>query len=361
MYTPEKLAFLRLARSKNLSSINLFNLLESFGSSLESVERINELPQNKIILSSLEEIEKEISRAEKFGAKIITFFDEDYPQILKEIPDQALILTVKGDLNLFTKNAIAVVGSRNASLNGINFAKKIASDLAQNDIITISGLARGIDSATHEASYKNGTIAVIAGSIDNIYPKENTRLYEKIFETGLIITEMPFGAPPRPENFIQRNRIISGLSLGTVVIEAGLKSGSLTTARFALEQGREVFAMPGFPLDPRSQGSNRLIKDGAKLIENIDDILEEFSFLKKVEIVKEISKIKEEEPFNNDNDIGKISQEIIKKLGFSAITIEELIAELKAGPKLINIALTQLELMDKIEINLGKINLKSND
>lgn len=357
MYTQEKLSFLRLARSKNIGSSTFFNLIKAYGSCLSAISNIGELHKN-ITLISPAEIEKEIEKTEKFGAKIITFFDEEYPQILKEIPDPALTLTLRGDIKLLQKNSIAIVGSRNASLNGINFAKLIANDLAQNDIVVISGLARGIDSAAHEASYKKGTIAVIAGSIDNIYPRENAKLYAKIFEQGLVLTEMPFGSPPKPENFVQRNRLISGLSLGTVLVEAGLKSGSLTTARFALEQGREVFAMPGFPLDPRSQGSNKLIKEGAKLVENIDDVLEEFPFLKKIEIAQEVLEIKEEETFSKDSDTNKISQEIIKKLGFSAITIEELIEELQAPSKLVNIALTQLELLDKIENNSGKINLK---
>ncbi len=359
MFDSEKLAYLRLVRSKNIGFATISRLIDAYGSALKALSYLNDFPQKNIIIASLAEIEKEILAVEKFGAKFLFFNDENYPRILKEIPNPALVLTLKGDLELFQKDIIAIVGARNASLNGLNFAKKISADLAQNSIVTISGLARGIDAAAHEASYKSGTIAVIAGSIDNIYPKENKLLYEKIFENGLVLTEMPFGAPPRPENFVQRNRLISGLSLGVVIVEAGLKSGSLTTAKFALEQGREVFAVPGFPFDPRCQGSNHLIKQGAKLTENIDDILEEFLNLKRKYIESESPSIKEEKPIIIDNEIKQISAEILQKLSFTPVTIEELIAELQISSKLINIALVQLELTDKIEINFGKINLKN--
>ncbi len=359
MFDKEKLAFLRLARSKNVGSATFFNLIDAFGSSLEAIEKIKEIPQKKIVIAFPEEIEKELEKVEKFGAKIITYFDEEYPKLLKEIPDLPLILTAKGDLELLKKNSIAVIGARNASLNGVNFAKKIASDLAQNKIVTVSGLAKGVDAAAHEVSYKFGTIAVIAGSIDNIYPRENKFLYDKIFANGLVVTEMPFSSAPRPENFVQRNRVISGLSLGTLVIEAGLKSGSLTTARFALEQGREVFAMPGFPFDERCKGSNKLIKDGAKLTEDIDDILEEFPFLKRVEIIEKNQQENENKISKDVGEVDKITAEILKKLSFSAITIDELVLELKLPFQQVNIALVQLELMDKIENNFGKINLKS--
>ena len=364
---PDLFSYLRLARSQNIGSKTFFQLLEIFSTAKNAIENLPEfVKQNggsatKIKIAEVSEIERELENIEKFGAKIITFEDENYPAHLKEIPDPDLILTCRGDLEFFNKNTLAIVGARNSSLGGINFAKKIANNLAQNEIVVASGLARGIDSAAHEAAINFGTIAVIAGSIDNVYPKENKKLYDRIFEQGLVITEMPFGSPPKPENFIRRNRIVSGLSLGVVVIEAGLKSGSLTTARFALEQGREVFAVPGSPFDERCRGSNLLIKQGAKLIENIEDILEEFEFLRKPaksepELIKKIS---EELGMADDNK--KISLRILEKLSHTPIAIEELIAELQIPFKLINIALMQLELLDKIEINFGKINLKNHD
>jgi len=361
---PDLFSYLRLARSQNIGSKTFFQLLEIFSSAKNALENLPEfILQNgsatsKIKLAPISEIESELEKAEKFGAKIITFEDQDYPISLKEIPDPALILTCRGDLKFFKENSLAIVGARNASLAGINFAKKIANDLSQNEIVISSGLARGIDCAAHEASLKFGTIAVIAGSIDNIYPKENKKLYEKIFEQGLVITEMPFGSPPKPENFIRRNRIVSGLSLGVVVIEAGLKSGSLTSARFALEQGREVFAAPGSPLDERCRGSNLLIKQGAKLIENVEDILEEFEFLRKP-IGQDIARFDEVTDNVDYEDENKdIATKILEKLSYTPIALEELIAELQIPFKLVNIALTQLELLDKIEINFGRINLK---
>ncbi len=344
-----------LSRTKNLGNSTIFRLIDNFGLASSALEQINNFSDKKFQIISKSEIEKELELTAKFGAKIITIFDEEYPQILREIPDAPLTLTGKGNLEFLKQNKIAIVGARAASLNGVNFAKKIAFDLGENKITTISGLARGIDTATHEASFQSGTIAVIAGSIDNIYPRENKSLYEKIFEHGLVLTEMPFGAPPKPENFVQRNRIISGLALGVVIVEAGLNSGSLTTARFALEQGRDVFAAPGSPFDPRCQGSNHLIKQGAKLVENIDDILEEFPQLKNNVIVKESSVAKLSQPDN----INYIAKEILTKLSYNAILIDEVVKEMQLPAKEVNIALMQLELADKIEINAGRVNLKS--
>ncbi len=346
---------LRLFRTKNLGATTILRLIDNFGSATESLTQIANFPDKKFQIVSKNEIEKEIELATKFGAKIITFFDEEYPRILREIPDAPLVLTCKGCVEFLQQNKIAIVGARAASLNGVNFAKMIAENLAQNSVTIVSGLARGIDTAAHQASYQNSTIAVIAGSINNIYPRENKLLYEKIFETGLVITEMPFGAPPKPENFVQRNRIISGLSLGVVIVEAGLNSGSLTTARFALEQGREVFAAPGSPFDPRCQGSNYLIKQGAKLIESADDILEEFPQLKNDQIVKKASVLATSKPDN----VSSIAKEILVKLSYDPILIDDIVAELQLPAKEASVALMQLELADKIEINAGKLNLKS--
>ena len=226
-------------------------------------------------------------------------------------------------------------------------------------------MARGIDSAAHEASISSGTIAVIAGGINHIYPKENEHLYSEILKNGLLVSENAFGMPPKGGNFVQRNRIISGLSLGVIVLEAGLRSGSLITARFAREQGREVFAMPGSPFDPRCHGTNRLIKDGAKMIENISDILDELPKLKSQLRDSRILREPDLEEFlaptvklPSDDDVKKIRQEIFSKLSVTPIAIDEIIQQMQVPIKLLNIALVQLELADKIEINFGKVALK---
>lgn len=370
--TQDKINWLRLARSENIGKSTFFRLLKIFDSAQKALEGAYDLSNRnvgrKIKICSVADAEKELANSEKFGAEILFFSEKKYPRMLRDIPDPTPILTIKGHAEFFERNCVAVVGPRNASFNGIAFAKKISADLGKNSIITVSGMARGVDTAAHQASIATGTIAVIAGGIDHIYPAENAALYEKISTQGLLVSETPFGVPPKGGNFVQRNRLISGLSLATIVVEAGLKSGSLITARCAAEQGREVFAVPGSPFDPRSHGSNRLIKDGANMIENIDDLLNEFDGLKAR--FSEVGMLREPEakPFEapspkmpSDDDIKKISAEILSKIDFVPIAIEDIIEQLETSARLVNIALIQLELADKIIVNLGKVTLKISD
>lgn len=361
---------LRLARSENIGKSTFFRLIEIFGSAKAALEQIEDqsfLPnlRRKIKITSLEEVEIEIEKTTKFGAEIISFFSEKYPKLLREIPDPAPIITAKGDFEFFNQDSIAIVGPRNASFGAINLAKKIAVELGQNSIIIVSGLARGVDCVAHEASILSGTIAVIGGGINHIYPRENQRLFEEISKRGLLISENPFDTIPKGGNFVQRNRIISGLSLAVVLVEAGLKSGSLTTARFAAEQGREVFAVPGSPFDPRCHGTNRLIKEGAKMFESIDDIFDELPSLRArfrdIGILRE----KDSEEFGmptlkipNDAEISEVRNEILARLSFVPTEIEDIINQIKAPPKIVNIALVQLELMEKVKVDLGKVVLK---
>ena len=226
-------------------------------------------------------------------------------------------------------------------------------------------MARGIDTAAHLGSIETGTVAVIAGGIDNIYPRENENLYHDIAKKGVIISEIPFGIPPHGGNFPQRNRIISGISLGAIIVEATLRSGTLITARFALEQNREVFAVPGSPFDPRCQGTNRLIKQGAKLIENIDDILEELIIitgrsdnLKLMEpISADFAGFSKKSP--NESEIESARKLILSKIDYTPISADEIIAELQIPAQIVSIVLVQLELADRIESRGGKICLKS--
>lgn len=370
MSSNEKLHSLRLARSENIGKSTFFRLIKIFGSPQKALEQVADYSASgclgrKIKVCSIEAAEQELINSQNFGAEILTFFDEKYPQLLRDIPDPAPIITVKGNIDFFNRDTIAIVGPRNASFSAINFAKKIASELAEHSIITVSGMARGVDTSAHQASLAGGTIAVIAGGINHIYPKENEDLYAAISKQGLLVSENTFNMPPKGGNFVQRNRIISGLSLGIVVVEAGLKSGSLITARFAAEQGREVFSMPGSPFDPRCHGTNRLIKDGAKMIENIDDVLEELPSLRRR--LRNKGMLKEPEtrefitaasPAPKDDDVKKVRQEILDKLNFVPVEIEEIILELGCSSRIANIALVQLELSEKIEVRLGKVVLK---
>ncbi len=364
----EKINWIRLSRTENVGPATFFRIMEIFNNNInEAIDKTPELSENAGLRKSLNiceksVVEKEIEDCQKFGAEILTFVDEDYPRMVREIYDPAPILTVVGQKKFLNDDAIAIVGPRNASFHACKFAEKIANDLTRREIIVVSGLAKGIDAAAHRGSLENGTVAVIAGGINHIYPAENKNLYEKIKEEGILVSEQPFGAAPRGSNFIQRNRIISGISYGVVVVEAGVQSGSLATARFALDQGREVFAVPGFPDDPRTHGSNLLIEEGAIFTLGSEKILKEMRRLRG--IFGEVGILQEPETsvfqgfetrFPTDDDIKKVREEIKKRIGVVPISIEEIITQTQAPARFVNIALVQLELADIVSINYGKV------
>ena len=277
-YSLETINILRLIRSENVGPKTFYSLIKLFGDVATSIENIEDFSlrggkSKPIKVFSKSDAEKEIELLEKNNAKIVTYKSSEYSRLLFEIYDSPPILSYKGNIDLLNHHkCIAIVGARNASANGRGFAHKIATGLTEQGYVTVSGLARGIDSSVHQAVISK-TIGVIAGGIDHIYPPENKKLFEELAEEGLIIAELPVGSTPLGKHFPQRNRIIAGLALATVVVEASLKSGSLITARFALEQNREIFAVPGFPLDPRCQGTNKLIREGAHLVESVNDIV----------------------------------------------------------------------------------------
>ncbi|HLD76531.1 MAG TPA: DNA-processing protein DprA, partial [Rickettsiales bacterium] len=364
----ERINWIRLARTQDVGPATFFRLLEVFdeniNKTIEQTPDFSKAGGAKKFLTICEKnlVEKELENCQKYGAKILTFLDETYPRMLREIYDPAPILTVKGEEKLLNKDVIAIIGPRNASFHACKFAEKMANDLSCREIIIISGLAKGIDAAAHRGSLEMGTIAVIAGGINHVYPAENKFLFDEIAKKGVIISEQPFGAAPRGSNFIQRNRIISGISYGVVVVEAGMQSGSLATARFALDQGREVFAVPGFPADPRTHGSNLLIEEGAIFTLGSEKVLKEMCRLRS--IFGEVGMFKEPETvpfktitskFPSDDDIKKIREEIDKRIGFLPLSIEEIITQTGASARLVNIALVQLELADKISIDFGKV------
>jgi len=270
-------------------------LITLFGSAGKALENIEEFSvkgglSKPIKLYSKSKAQREIEALHKNKAYLLTYKDFNYSQLLLQIHDFPPVLSYKGRVELLnSEKPIAIVGARNSSMNCRSFTSQISSELCKAGFTTVSGLARGIDTAVHEAS-KGQTIAGIAGGIDHIYPPENKRLYDEISENSLILAELPIGSKPLSQHFPQRNRIISGISLATIVVEAGLKSGSLITANFALEQNREVFAVPGFPLDPRCMGSNKLIKDGAYLLESSQDVMSNVQSYKKLQKTLEESK-----------------------------------------------------------------------
>lgn len=251
----ERIDWLRLSRSENVGPVTFRRLLHRFGSAAAALEALPELVRRggrtAIRVCTAEEAEQEIESLRGAEGRFLGLFEPDYPHALRAIDDAPPVLAVLGNATLLSQPILGMVGSRNASLNGSRLAERLARDLGAAGFVIASGLARGIDTAAHEGALKTGTIAVVAGGVDVVYPKENKKLYDKIVDQGAVISEQPLGSSPVARHFPRRNRIISGLAKGVLVIEAHLRSGSLITARSAADQGRDVFAVPGSPLDPR--------------------------------------------------------------------------------------------------------------
>ncbi len=274
----ERLDWLRLIRSENVGPIIFQQLLARYETAGAALTALPELARRggrrQIKLCPVEAAAAELEAAAAIGALPLASCETAYPARLAALPDPPPLIYVRGDIDRLAQPAVAVVGARNASASAIRYTQGLARELGKTGLSVVSGLARGIDTAAHGGSLDSGTLAVLAGGADIVYPPENQDLYEAISERGAVISEMPPGTRPQARHFPRRNRLISGLALGVVVIEAAEKSGSLITARFALEQGREVFAVPGSPLDPRCRGSNRLIKQGAVLVQSAEDVIE---------------------------------------------------------------------------------------
>ena len=276
----ERLDWLRLSRSENIGPITFFQLIHRYGTAAASLEAIPDLARQggrtqPIRVVALADAEREAAAVAAAGARMLARCEPEYPQALAAIPDPPPIVTVlgRGDLLSGPAPIVAIVGARNASGAGQRIAQGIAADLGTNGVTVASGLARGIDTAAHRGSLQTGTLAVVAGGVDVAYPPENEELQRAIAEAGALVSEQPMGTVPQARHFPRRNRLISGLAYGVVVVEAAPRSGSLITARMALEQGREVFAVPGSPLDPRAQGPNHLLRQGATLTEGANDVL----------------------------------------------------------------------------------------
>jgi DNA processing protein len=269
---------LRLIRSLNIGPISYCQLLLRFGSAGKALEALPDLAGRaggkRFVAAAPDGISREVERLQATGARYLFIDDSDYPALLAQLENAPAVITYTGNLQLVRRNVVAIVGARNASAAGCRMARTIAQGLGEAGLIVASGLARGIDAAAHHGSLANGTIGVIAGGIDNIYPPEHAELQARIAAEGLLIAEMPPGTEPRARHFPYRNRIIAGIAKGTVVVEAVPKSGSLITARLAGEAGREVMAIPGSPMDPRSRGCNQLIREGATLVQDASEIAE---------------------------------------------------------------------------------------
>lgn len=329
MTNQEKINWLRLARTETVGPITFHRLIAKYKTATKALETLPILTKNKPIkICDVATAEQELENLSKHKGQMIFAGDANYPLALSSLEDAPPVLSVFGNIDLLNKQSVALVGSRNASLNGRKLAHNMASDLGKQNLVIVSGLARGIDTAAHEGSLATGTVAVVAGGIDVIYPKENTDLYQKICETGAVVSECAWGMQPIAQHFPKRNRIVSGLSAGTVVIEANLRSGSLITARMAAEQGRDVMAVPGFPLDPRSEGTNALIRDGVTLVRDASDVMEQLnSFLSghKKPTSKQIDFGFAETPANDYLPPEDVTSLIMPELSTTPILIDELV------------------------------------
>jgi DNA processing protein len=269
--------WLRLLRTEGVGPRTFQSLINHYGGAGDAIRALPELSRVRgraVQIPSVAEVEKELEAARRLGARFIATGEAEYPRALAASEGAPPLIAVVGALDIASLPLAAIVGSRNASMAGLKMTERLAREIGGAGYGIVSGLARGIDARAHEASLPTGSIAVLAGGLDRLYPEENRPLFEELCARGAVVSEMPFGWVARGRDFPRRNRIVSGLALGTIVIEAARKSGSLITARFALEQGREVFAVPGSPLDQRAEGPNDLIRQGATLVRSASDVLD---------------------------------------------------------------------------------------
>ncbi|CAL7961474.1 DNA processing protein [Alphaproteobacteria bacterium] len=359
-----RLSWMQLARSHNVGARTFAELLKIFKTPQIALKNLPELAKRGgrkegITIAPISEIEKELEMTEKFNAKLILACDRHYPELLLQIADPPPILIAKGDTGFLARHKVAIVGARQASTNGYNFALQLAHDISAKGYVIASGLAKGIDAAAHLGSIEFGTIGIIACGIDQIYPGENKNLYHMLYKQGLVLSEYKIGQLPLSRHFPQRNRVISGLCYGVVIVEAAVKSGTLITARFALEQGREVFAVPGSPFDPRYQGTNALIKQGAILVENADDVLYELETIiqrssnicmeKKQRLLFE----SEGKRLPSEQELNKFREILLTKLSFSPVSLEAVLADLQIPISILDLLVLELELAGRLERRYG--------
>ena len=280
----ERFARLRLARADRIGPVSFRQLLDRFGTAIRALDALPDLVRkgggDGYTLPEQALVDAELAAGDRAGATLLVFGDPDFPAMLTALDPPPPLLWTRGDLALLSKESVAIVGARIASAGGQRIARGLAQQLGEEGFAVVSGLARGIDAAAHAGSLATGTVAVLGGGVDDIYPTEHADLYQQVVDRGCVVSESPIGARAQARDFPRRNRIISGLSRGVIVVEAELRSGSLITARLAGEQGRDVFAVPGSPLDPRSKGPNELLRQGAILCEGIDDVRRAFETLR---------------------------------------------------------------------------------
>ncbi len=357
----QRLSWLRLIRSDNVGPATFRDLINHFGSADAAIEQLPELSRRggsarAIRVASIEEAERELETAERFGAVFVGIGEPDYPPALRRIDGAPPLISAVGDLALATQVAVGIVGARNASVSGAKMAARMARDLGAAGYVVVSGLARGIDAAAHRASLEHGTIAALAGGLDQPYPPENLDLYDEIRAgKGLAISEMPMGWEPRARDFPRRNRLIAGVGLGLVVVEAAQRSGSLITARRAADFGRLVFAVPGSPLDPRAAGANGLLKDGAIVTTSSQDVIEALAPSSRLfsddEPVMEEPGDDETDRFAEPGDDDRAR--VIEALGPSPSEVDDIIRHTGVAAATVYLVLIELDLAGRLHRHPG--------
>jgi DNA processing protein len=393
----QRFDWLRLLRSENVGPRTFRALVNNCGGVRAALNALPDLARRggakrPIRVALVEEIEKELIAASKLGVRFVALSEPDYPPALQEIDSAPPILALRGRAAALRKAAVAIVGSRNASAAGLTFAERLARGLGQAGYVVVSGLARGIDQRAHVASLETGTVGVLAGGHGKPYPGEAVPLMERMIESGAVVSEMPIEWEPRGRDFPRRNRIVSGLALGVVVVEAARGSGSLITARFALEQNRQVFAVPGSPLDPRAEGTNDLLKQGASICTGADDVLTALEPVRPNDLaaMRETSGEPGEPlwgeqalygvdpqstprtrpgeefddasgaPYSAGDEAEAASERIVALLGPSPITLDELARAAEASARAVRVALLELEVAGRVEYSGDRVALRAN-
>lgn len=357
---PQRLAWLQLIRSDNIGPATFRDLINQFGTADAALEALPALwtrsgSRKKLRIADRDAVEREVDIAHRSGAQFIALGEPDYPAALKMADSPPPVIAVVGSREALARHVVSIVGSRNSSLSGVKITRQIAHDVGSQGYTIASGLARGIDTAAHEASLASGTIAVFAGGLDVVYPPQNSGLLDRIIgEGGAAISEMPFGWQPRAQDFPRRNRIVAGLALGLVVVEAATRSGSLISARLANEMGRLVFAVPGSPLDPRCAGANGLLKQGAILTTSAKDVLEALTPLTRANAeqtpysLEERDNLPDMEP-TDESDRARILQ----AMGPTPCEVDEIIRFTSIAAPIVQLVLLELDLAGKLERHPG--------
>ena len=360
----EKLEWLRLIRTENVGPITFYKLLEAYGGAEQALLEIPNMAKRggrlaKLKIPQITDVENEYKRLKKLGGNIVCACEPDYSESLLSCDDCPPVLMCLGDVSLLNKPNLALIGNRNPTIVSKNLARRIAGDLGQKGFVITSGMASGIDNCAHEGALETGTIAVLGGGVDVIYPKENSETYDNIVKQGLVISEVPMGTQPIARHFPKRNRIVAGLSKATVVIEAKLQSGSLITAKQALDYGRDVMAVPGHPMEPKAKGTNGLIQaQGASLVTSAQDIIDAMNHMIEPLFKEEETPTFDAGPHKQINKANLSSEEVKEILweeyiNYVAIDVNTIISESKIPVNLVLTCLLDLELAGKIERHAG--------